>query len=52
MNACHLSPQCMLAVMSLIGDATDGVVARAWVPNWPPLWRRPVTALSRGGSAP
>ena len=29
MDACHLFPQCMLAVIPLIGDVTDVVVTRA-----------------------
>ena len=30
MNACHLFPQCMLAVNPLTGGVTDVVVSRAF----------------------
>ena len=54
MDASHLSPLCLLAVIPLIGDVT-GVVLTRPCPGYlagPPLCSVVVTALSGAGSIP
>ena len=53
-DVCHLFPQCMLAIIPLIGGVTDVVVTRTCnvYSREPPLHSVVVTALSNVGSAP
>ena len=54
MDACHVFPQGVLALLPLIGGVIGVVVTRACTGCWagPPLCSVVVTALSGAGSAP
>ena len=54
MDVCHLFPQCLLAIIPLLGGVTDVVVIRVIARSCavPPLCSVVVTVLSGAGAPP